>query len=61
MPDNISEAERRTIVAAAVNLPGGSTRVSVGGRDCIMEDRRDDGDPPGALCPTEMVAAAVAG
>ncbi len=61
MPNNLNEAKRQTIVATAINLPGGRTHVSVGGRHCVMENQRDDGDPPTALCPTEMVAAAVAG
>ena len=61
MPNNMNEAEHPTIVATAINLPGGRTHVSVGGRHCTMADQRDDGDPPTELCPTEMVAAAVAG
>jgi hypothetical protein len=49
------------IRVTAVDLGSRRTQVSIGGRSCTFEDREDAFDGATAPCPTEILAAAVAG
>ena len=45
----------------ATRLGNGRTALSIGQRTCIMEDHLDGDEQRAFLCPTEMLAAAIAG
>ena len=42
-------------------LGDGRTEISIGQRTCIMEDHLEGAEQRAHLCPTEMLAASVAG
>lgn len=53
--------DRRTTTVTAVSLCNGQTRVSIGQRHCVMEDQLEQNKQLAKLCPTEMLAATIAG
>lgn len=59
--ENEKGIERRSATVTAVSLGDGQTRVSIGPRHGIMEDHLEEDKQRSALCPTEMLAATIAG
>lgn len=50
-----------TVQVTAQYLGNHRTEISIGQRTCILENHRDAEERGASLCPTELLAASVAG